>query len=153
MSAPTMKRRLVCYGMVLFSLGIFTELLMRFLINPRMAYSAHLVALMSGILLMQLGIIWDQMKIPARWTPLVFWLWVFATYTGWASMFVAAVFGTKRKTPLASEGMERLAMIWQENLVDGIYVAFFIAISLTCLTAMWGLWRKGAELREGGSST
>ena len=48
-------------------MGIVTELLMRFMLNPRMAYSAHLVALMSGIFLMQLGVLWEDMDIPERW--------------------------------------------------------------------------------------
>jgi hydroxylaminobenzene mutase len=146
-ATPGMKQRLIWYGMVLFSLGIVTELLMRFLLNPRMAYSAHLVALMSGIFLTQLGVVWDEMDIPPAWAPVAFWVWVFATYTAWGSMFVAAIFGTSRSTPLASMDMRRAAMLWQENLVDGIYVAFFIAIVLSCALVLWGLARKRALVR------
>lgn len=142
-----MKRRLIWYGMVLFLLGLVTELLMRFLLNPRMAYSAHLVALMSGILLIQLGVIWEEMSLPPRLHSFAFWLWVFATYSGWATMFIAAIFGTSRSTPLASADIKRAAALWQENLVDAYYVAFFIAIVLSCLLALWGLWRKRVEGR------
>jgi hydroxylaminobenzene mutase len=139
-----MKRRLVWYGMLLFSLGIVTELLMRFMLNPRMAYSAHLVALMSGIFLMQLGVLWEDMDIPERWRGVAFWVWVFATYSAWGSMFVSAIFGTSRSTPLASVDLRRAAMLWQENVVDVIYIAFFVTIVISCALALWGLARGRA---------
>lgn len=140
MAAVSDKQRLIWYGVVLFLLGLITQMLMYWVVNPRMALSAHLVALISGTFLIVLGLIHEQMDLPPRVAGIAFWVFVYSTYSAWGSMFVASIFGTSRSTPFASKGITGAA-VWQEKLVDFIYLSFFITIVLTCLIALWGLRR------------
>jgi hydroxylaminobenzene mutase len=134
------RQRLIWYGVVLFLLGLITEIVMYFVINPRMALSAHLVALISGMFLILLGLIRNDMDCPGAWSRVAFWLFVYSTYSAWGSMFFASIFGTSRHTPFASKGVVGAA-VWQENIADLSYMSFFITIVLTCVVALWGLRR------------
>ena len=136
------KHKLISYGVLLFTMGIVTQLLVYFMINPRMAQSAHTVALMSGMFLVLLGLIWDQMDLPARFSKVAYFLFLYSTFSAWGSMFIAAIFGTSRNTPFASKGISGAAE-WQETITDLAYLSFFVTIVLTCLVTMWGL-RRGA---------
>lgn len=140
MAVASDKQRLIWYGVVLFLLGLVTQMLMYWVVNPRMALSAHLVALISGTFLVVLGLIRDQMDFPGAMARVAFWLFVYSTYSAWGSMFVASILGTSRSTPFASKGISG-AEPWMETLVDGIYVSFFITIVATCLVALYGLRR------------
>jgi hydroxylaminobenzene mutase len=111
-----------------------------------MAQSAHTVALMSGMFLVLLGLIWDRMAFPPRFTKLAYWLFLYSTYSAWGSMFIAAFFGTSRNTPFASKRISGAAR-WQETITDLAYLSFFITIVLTCLVTLWGL-RRGAALGD-----
>ena len=53
------------HGMLLFLLGLITELLeQRFFTNVRMSLSAHLEGVMNGILLLALGAAWNEVRLP-----------------------------------------------------------------------------------------
>lgn len=136
--------RLIWYGVVLFLLGLITEIVMYFVINPRMALSAHLVALISGMFLILLGLIREQMDFPGAMSAVAFWLFVYSTYSAWGSMLFAAIFGTSRHTPFASKGITGAA-VWMENVADLAYMSFFVTIVLTCVVALWGLRRGMAR--------
>lgn len=140
MTAASDKQRLILYGVVLFLFGLITQMLMYWVVNPRMALSAHLVALISGTFLIVLGLIRDQMDLPGPLARVAFWVFVYSTYSAWGSMFVASIFGTSRSTPFASAGITGAAL-WQETIVDLIYMSFFVTIVLTCLIALYGLRR------------
>lgn len=138
------RQKLIWYGAVLFTLGIVTQLLVHFMLNPRMAQSAHTVALMCGMFLILLGLLWDEMDLPPRFTRAAYWLFLYSTYSAWGSMFIAAIFGTSRNTPFASQGMTGAAQ-WQESITDLAYLSFFVTIVATCLVVLWGLRRRLAQ--------
>ncbi len=153
MNARGDAQRLIWYGVVLFLLGLITEIVMYFVINPRMALSAHLVALISGMFLILLGLIRDRMDFPGRTSAAVaFWLFVYSTYSAWGSMFFASIFGTSRHTPFASKGITGAAP-WMENIADMAYMSFFVTIVLTCLVALWGLRRGMARSAAAAPAT
>jgi hydroxylaminobenzene mutase len=135
------RSRLIVHGMTLFVLGLTTKLIMYLLVNPRMAIASHLVALMAGLFLLLVGVLWDSMDLPRRVQGPASVLFLFSTYTAWGSMFVSALFGCSRSTPFASSGVFGAAQ-WQENVTDTIYVAFFISIVLSGFVMLWGLWRR-----------
>lgn len=135
------RSRLILHGMMLFVLGLITKLIMYLLINPRMAIASHLVALMAGLFLLLVGVLWDSMDLPRRVQGPASVLFLFSTYTAWGSMFVSALFGCSRSTPFASSGVFGAAQ-WQEDVTDTIYIAFFVSIVLSGFMMLWGLWRR-----------
>lgn len=139
------REKLIWYGALLFTFGILTQLVIYFAINPRMALSAHIVALMSGTFLILLGFLWNEMDLPGPMPKVAYWLFLYSTYSSWGSMFTASLFGTSRNTPFASQGITGAAT-WQENVADFGYGSFFVTIVLTCLVTLWGL-RRGALRR------
>lgn len=141
------KHRLLRHGVVLFTLGILTQFVIYFVINPRMAQSAHTVALMSGMFLILLGFLWDEMDLPRPMHAAAYWLFLYSTYSSWASMFIASIFGTSRNTPFASQGVTGAATS-KENIADLAYLSFFVTIVLTCLVAVWGVHRGVLKRRR-----
>ena len=53
-------RQLIILGVVLFLIGLIQGALIPFFHNPRMALSAHLAAVQSGMAMVIFGIIWSR---------------------------------------------------------------------------------------------
>lgn len=93
------KRRLIWHGVFLFLLGLLSGAVVPILRNPRMGVAAHLGGVLDGMFLVLLGLIWADLKIPARLAALTFWLALPAAYAGWVAQLLAAAFGTSWVTP------------------------------------------------------
>ena len=99
--------------MVLFLLGLITGFAIPLLTNPRLGLSAHMEALLNGMLLVLVGgVVWQHLKVSQRTAAIVFRLLVFAAYANWAFCLLAAVFGASEILPLASAG--HTAASWQQ---------------------------------------
>ena len=140
MHAREVKRRLLWHGILIVLLGLAVGALVPELKNPRMGVAAHVGGVMSGMLLLLAGIIWEELKLPARAARLTFWLFLYASYTGWLAQFLAAFFGTSWATPVAGAGHQ--GTDWQEYLVYFIAVSFSAAIAAACGFALWGLRKE-----------
>lgn len=135
-------RALLWFGVLLFLLGLLTGLATGAMTNPRMGLSSHLEAVMNGLFLMVLGLLWGRLRLSMRWLTALFWLALYGTYVNWATTLAAAIFGTGRTTPIAGAGHRGAA--WQENLVDvGLY-SLSVAMLAVCLIGLVGL-RPGAD--------
>jgi hydroxylaminobenzene mutase len=104
MQMQDQARRLLWHGVLLFLLGLFTGLAIPIISNHRMGLSAHLEALLNGILLLALGCLWPQLKLSPRALNATFWLTLYGTYANWFFTLVGAVLGTKALTPQAGAG-------------------------------------------------
>jgi len=98
------KRRLLWHGMLIFGLGLLTGAVVPVMTNPRMGVAAHLGGVMSGMLLLLVGVIWGEIRLPASAEKAAFWLFLYASYTGWLAQLLAASFGTRRATPISGTG-------------------------------------------------
>jgi len=135
-------RRLLFHGVLLFLLGLFVGFAVPAFRNPRMGLSAHVEGVLNGMFLAVLGLAWDRVNLKERARTALFWLALYGTYVNWATISLAAVFGTSRTTPIAGAGFGGQA--WQENLVDfGLY-SLSLAIVATCLLTLWGLRRRAS---------
>src|ERR1700754_3942703 len=96
------KRHVMWHGVFLFLLGLVTGLAEQQFTNVRMGLSAHLEGLMNGIFLIALGAIWSQVRLKPWAKATAFWGALYASYANWLFTTLAAVFGTKTNTPIAS---------------------------------------------------
>src|SRR2546428_10021998 len=107
-----MNRRLVWHGIFLFFLRLVVWMFVPLMTNPRMALSAHVGGVMTGIFLAVLGAVWGELRLAPRAETSAYWLALFGNYGSSASLLLAAVFGTSTITPIAGAGPT--APAWQE---------------------------------------
>ena len=137
MDPQNTSRRLMWHGIFLFLLGLLTGVLVPALHNPRMGVSAHLEAVMNGIFLVVLGLIWKEAKLSAKTARATFGIALYGTYTNWAATLLSAVLGTSRLTPIAGAGYTGTDL--QELIVGFGLVSLSIAMVTCCVLVLWGL--------------
>lgn len=90
-------------GLVLFPLGLLTGFAVPALKNPRMALSSHLEAVLNGMFLILLGLLWPHVDLPHAWGVTAVGLIVYSGYAKWAASLLAAAWGAGRKlAPIAT---------------------------------------------------
>jgi len=136
---PEARRRLLWHGVFIFVLGLLVGAVVPLLTNPRMGVAAHVGAALSGMFLMLVGLVWEDLKLSATAERAAFWLFLYASYTGWLAQLLAGAFGTSWATPIGGAGFE--GAVWQEVLVYAVAVSFALAILTACILALRGLGR------------
>jgi hydroxylaminobenzene mutase len=132
-----LKRRLIWHGIFLFLLGLLTGAVVSWFTNPRLGLSSHLAGVGSGAFLLALGAAWNEVRLSPRAATTAFWLALYGNYGGWASLLLAAVFGTSRSTPIAGAG--HVGTPWQEAVVDLGLVTMSAAIIVACAFILRGV--------------
>lgn len=104
---------------------------------PRLALSAHTIGMMSGVLLIALGAIWQHLRLTAAQQQWLKWSWIYASYANWLGCLVGAVFGAGRATPLAGGGLEGSGAAETVVLIllGSVGVVSLVAAGLS----LWGL--------------
>jgi (hydroxyamino)benzene mutase len=75
----TTNRRLMWHGMFLFLLGLLTGFVEQRFTNVRMGLAAHLEGVMNGTLLVALGAIWPEVRLPRAAKATAYWTALYAT--------------------------------------------------------------------------
>jgi hydroxylaminobenzene mutase len=105
-----MQTLLFTLGLVLFLLGLLTGFTVAALKNPRMGLSSHLEAVLNGMFLVLLGLLWPHIHLPHAWAVTAAVLIVYAAYTNWLATLLAAAWGAGRKlAPIAAGDHEASA--------------------------------------------
>lgn len=104
----------LCFtGALLFLLGLLTGFAIPALRSPRIALSAHLAAIESGLCLIAFGLLLPRLLLSQAWASAIAQtLWI-SLYVLWIGLVLAAAFGTGRTLPIAGAGLE--AQPWQET--------------------------------------
>ena len=131
-----MSRFLVVSGAVLFLIGLFQGLAVDLVVNPRMALSAHLTAVQSGIAIMVAGAVAGLSALSTRWHSVMRWLVVVGMYTLWFGITMASLIGASEALPIAGEG--HTASATGESVVKSLIVIGSIAT-----IAGWGMFVLG----------
>ena len=106
-----MQTMLFTLGLVLFLLGLLTGFAVPALKNPRMALSSHLEAVLNGMFLVLLGLLWPHIHLPYAWGVTAVGLIVYAAYTNWLASLLAAAWGAGRRlAPIAAADHEASPM-------------------------------------------
>lgn len=140
MDANDARRRLLWHGILIVFLALLEGGAIPVFLNPRMALSAHVGGLMTGMLVAIVGLAWPELRLDARTATLGFQTTVVAGYTNFLALVLAAIFGTSSMTPFAGgEG----GTPWQEALVSGTLIVGAVTILVMCVIVLLGLRRRG----------
>lgn len=122
-----MQTLLFTLGLVLFLIGLLTGFAVPALKNPRMALSSHLEAVLNGMFLVLLGLLWPHIDLPDAWAVAAVALIVYSAYANWATTLLAAAWGAGRKlAPIAAAGHEASAV--KEWFISFLLVSLSVSI-------------------------
>ncbi|GAA4292637.1 hydrogenase [Mycobacterium paraffinicum] len=131
-----MQTVLFTLGLVLFLVGLLTGFAIPALKNPRMGLSSHLEAVLNGMFLVILGLLWPHLHLPNAWGVTAVGLIVYAGYANWLATLLAAAWGAGRRlAPIAaadhetSPAKERIVSFLLVSLGLGIVVGVGIVIA------------------------
>lgn len=125
-------------GLVLFLLGLLTGFAVPALKNPRMALSSHLEAILNGMFLVLLGLLWPHIHLPDAWGITAVALVVYAAYANWVATLLASAWGAGRKlAPIAAAGHEASAA--KEAFVNFLLVSLALCIVVGVVIIIVGL--------------
>jgi hydroxylaminobenzene mutase len=134
-------RRLMAHGFLIFTASILVGSVATWLPAPRMGLSCHLNGLMTGMMLVLMGLIWNRLALSGSSKTLLFWLAVVGVYCSFAMHLFAAVFPSgNRFMPFASEG--KVGTDWQEAVIFACNVLIGATLIPGSLLTAWGLWRR-----------
>ncbi len=88
-----LSHKLVRHGVILFLLGLLTGFVIPVMQNPRMGLSSHLEAIMNGMFLILLGLIWHKIHLSNGALKWGYLLSLFGAYTNWATTLLAGFWG------------------------------------------------------------
>jgi hydroxylaminobenzene mutase len=137
------SRRLMQHGLIVFLLGLGSGLAMvtpaELFANPRLALSAHLVGVSTGMFLILAGLLMERVTLsPAERTATV-WLAAYGAYGNWGGTIVGAIYGTQALTKIASAGTSALEVTWPETAVTILLTTSGFAAIAACGMLLWGL--------------
>lgn len=122
-----MQTMLFILGLVLFLVGLLTGFAVPALKNPRMALSSHLEAVLNGMFLVLLGLLWPHLHLSHSWGVAAVALIAYAGYANWLATLLAAAWGAGRRlAPIAAADHEAAAA--KENLVSFLLLSLAVAI-------------------------
>jgi hydroxylaminobenzene mutase len=133
-----MQTVLFTLGLVLFLVGLLTGFAIPALKNPRMALSSHLEAVLNGMFLVLLGLLWPHIHLPTGWGTTAVALIVYAAYANWLATLLAAAWGAGgRLAPIATGDHEASAA--KEKLVSVLLVSLAPCIVVGVVIVIAGL--------------
>jgi hydroxylaminobenzene mutase len=133
-----MQTLLFKLGLVLFLVGLLTGFAVPALKNPRMALSSHLEAVLNGMFLVLLGLLWPHIDLPHAWAVAALVLIVYSAYANWLASLLAAAWGAGRKlAPIAAGDHQTSAT--RERVVSLLLVSLSLSIVVGVTIVIVGL--------------
>ncbi|OBB96225.1 hydrogenase [Mycobacterium sp. 852002-30065_SCH5024008] len=122
-----MQTVLFTLGLVLFLIGLLTGFAIPALKNPRMGLSSHLEAVLNGMFLVLIGLLWPHIHLPNAWGVTAVGLIVYAGYANWLATLLASAWGAGRRlAPIAAADHEASAA--KERTVSFLLVSLALTI-------------------------
>ena len=133
-----LSRRLISSGVLLLLVGLLSGLLVPILANPRMGLSSHVEGVMSGMLLIIMGLIWPRLRLGDRAMKATSWLLIYGAYANWANPLLAAAWAAGgTMMPMASHGLKGTPV--QEMVIGILAVSLALALLTGISLVLWGL--------------
>ena len=127
------------HAFVLVLLSLIGGLFIPAMAIPRLGLSAHTIGVLSGVLLIGVGTIWQHFRLSNAQGAWLKWSWLYSSYINWFACIVAAFLGAGKMTPIASAG--HIGSSAAEALVSGLFISVAIASFLAVGLSLWGLRR------------
>lgn len=132
-----MNKNLLKSGFVLIFLAFLTGIVIPLLTNPHLGVSAHLNAIIGGIILVLLGLIDKALILTANTRKIMTWSWLYAIYLNWFTTLLGGIWGTSKLTPVAGAGFSASAL--QETIVSILLISLVLASFVGCAIVIYGL--------------
>lgn len=136
---PPAGRALAVVGGTLFLAGLLQGLVVDHFANPRMALSAHLDAVQSGMAVMIAAAFWSSVCLTSALERLAWWTLTVGMVGLWLGITLAATTGASEALPMAGSGFA--ASRPMEAAVTAIVVGSSLALLLGWALFLWGLVR------------
>lgn len=132
-----MNKSITKHGFILILLALVSGLFVSAMEIPRLGLSAHTIGILSGVLLIAIGAIWQQFSLSAGQFKILYWSWLYSSYVNWLGCLVGAIFGAGKTTPVASAGVigPETAEAAVAIMLGSVALASFIAVGFS----LWGL--------------
>ena len=104
MTIDAMDRALLRAGALLFLFGLIEGAVVQSFTNPRMALSAHLTAVQSGIALMIVGVAWPALRLAGLPATIARSSSIAGMYLLWIGLTISAATGAGESLPIAGAG-------------------------------------------------
>ena len=131
-------------GAVLFLFGLIEGALVQTFVNPRMALSAHLTAVQSGMALMIFGVVWRWTDLPALWSRVARWAVTVGMYILWIGLTLSAATGAGESLPISGAGYDAGPVA--QSAVSALVLGGSVA-----MTIGWALFVVGLMRHRGAS--
>ena len=138
-----MARSLVIAGSLLFLLGLLQGGLVGFHYNPRMALSAHLAAVQSGMALMVAGAVWPLVRLSQKLGAGIRWGLIASMFGLWLALTLSALTGASAQLQIAGRG-------YSAGPLAEALVSVLILLSSGVMIAAWAGLVWGLCRRQGG---
>lgn len=133
-----MQTVLFVLGLVLFLIGLLTGFVVPMLKNPRMALSSHLEAVLNGMFLVLIGLLWPHLHLPQAWAVTAVVLIVYAAYANWLATLLAAAWGAGRRlAPIAAA--DHRASAAKERVVSFLLLSLAVAVVAGVIIVIAGI--------------
>ena len=146
--ARTGNRLLQC-GVTLFLLGLLTGFAVPAFANPRMGLASHVEAVMNGLFLVALGLIWPRLVLSPRLLAVTFWLAAYGGFANWTATLLAAAWGAGRMMPIAAQG--HFGSSGQEGVLRALLISLSLAMVSVCVLILAGLRGDGSVRGTGNT--
>ena len=132
-----MNRSLLRWGFFLFLLSLLTGFAIPSFKSPRLGLSAHTIAVVSSLIVIAVGIVWDSLELGSTTKRYLKWLWVVVGYGNWFGTLLAAVFGGSQLMPVTGSKVPPTPA--EDMIVTAIIIPISMLSLLAVLMVLWGL--------------
>ncbi|RXZ64601.1 hydrogenase [Pelagerythrobacter rhizovicinus] len=145
-ASASFQKSLVVAGAILFLLGLLQGAAVQSFANPRMALSAHLTAVQSGLALMIVGVIWPAVGLNATLLKVACWAVILGMYGLWLGLTLSAATGASDALPIAGAG-------YKADWLSEASVSAIVLVSSGLMTLGWLLFVVGLIRRRSDGVT
>lgn len=146
---PHDGHRLIQVGVVLFLLALLVGLGVRTFAVPRLALSAHLIAIMQGTFLMVTGLLWPKLRFTRPASRAGYILGIYGCFAAWTANMCGAIWGAGASMVPMAAGAAR-GNAFQEGAIKALLVTAAVSLIAFAILILWGLRRPArSEPGEG----
>ncbi len=132
-----MNNSAIRHGFILIALALVSGFFIPSMEVPRLGLSAHTIGVLSGVLLIALGAVWQQFSLSAGQLSIMYWAWLYSSYVNWLGCLIGAIFGAGNATPVASGDYVGTPAI--ENIVTILLLSVGVSSLIAVSLSIWGL--------------